>query len=68
LAILINLENKVLSWSEVTRVAGGQYPFKGGTYSKSDSMVLLEGPKKETKEMRLLRQKCRKKEIRVGSE
>jgi hypothetical protein len=58
LAILLNFKNNVLPWSEVTRVAGGQYPFRKHLF-KSDRKCtvwcFLEGPKK-TIEMRLLQQ------------
>jgi hypothetical protein len=35
LAILLNFKNNVLPWSEVIRVAGGQYPFRKHLF-KSD--------------------------------
>jgi hypothetical protein len=59
LAILLNFKNNVLPWSKVTRVAGGQYPFRKHLF-KSDRKLhtawcFLKGPKK-TKEMRLLQQ------------
>jgi hypothetical protein len=57
-AILLNFKNNVLPWSEVTRVAGGQYQPES-TYSKVTECYavwcFLKGPKK-TKEMRLLQQ------------
>jgi hypothetical protein len=50
LAILLNLKNNVLPWSEVTRVAGEEYPIREHLF-KSDRrlcrMVLSEGSKEK---------------------
>jgi hypothetical protein len=34
LAILLNFKNNVLPWSEVTRVAGKEYPVRGALIQK----------------------------------
>jgi hypothetical protein len=50
LAILLNLKNNVLPWSEVTRVTGEEYPIREHLF-KSDRtlrrMVLSEGSKEK---------------------
>jgi hypothetical protein len=68
LAILLNFKNNVLPWSEVTRVAGEQYPAKKHLF-RSDrmlrSMVLSEGSK-ENKRNETSSAKCLKRNLVGG--
>jgi hypothetical protein len=65
LAILLNLKNNVLPSSEVTRVAGEEYPVREHLF-KSDRtlrrMVLSEGSK-ENKRKEISSAKCREKKF-----
>jgi hypothetical protein len=65
LAILLNFKNNVLPSSEVTSVAGEEYPVREHLFKRTEGYAewcFLKGLK-ITKEMRLLRQKCREKEF-----
>jgi hypothetical protein len=66
LAILLNFKNNVLPWSEVTRVAGEEYPVREHIF-KSDRrlrrIVLSEGSKEKKKKGRLLRQSAVKRNL-----
>jgi hypothetical protein len=69
LAILLNFKNNVLPRSEVTRVAGEQYPVREHLFKserKLRSMVLSEGSK-ENKRNETSSAKCLKRNL-VGSQ